>query len=879
MNHSKNHPLQLKKACDKIKLIPAITTQIDMILENCFPIDDLNALKTIYNILTNLDYKKRDIQEVVSRSSFLVRVLLESIIQEEQVSDKQMIERRDFCLQFILWATQWDKIASYFLACSGLPILMAIVQQEDPCSDVVFFSLDIIWKLVDLQNFPDIVGQYSKIEHEQMIDHWTDGVMKGDVDTQPESSDDEEESIDEEEETNEEEEEEHGLEPAAVVEAAEDSNPNIPPLDKISATRPLTEKQETDFSAFVEILSNTFKVLIEQGIRLRDKQTRNDTLVLLLHILCLAPIRPQARHHILPILIDILQIEMDDQSTSIFSNENVDFEFFLLILDLLYLLSFDQDCQNDLLNAGYIGMMLNYIDITCRPLAFVAKWRIDQIDDIQRKILKTLNYYTKTAKDMFVDSSAVETIYECLREAFEEGSDVTDELIISLNFAISFKEGAQIYFQQPQALDFLIGIILPNDNMELPMHFKHAGAEMLTSLVTHVPTIVEQLEENNIVPILLDILILDGHLHGEDREAQHCFLCRIILFLWEYASYSMEARVKFLQYAGIDRVLDLFDDGIEPLKYVILGFITDYCNWGKEEDSPISWEQIMEQIMDWRSEHNSRTAAQVLLTVWTQKKDKFAALKNTEAKTEFVIPDGPITLSTFRATTSMEKPAVDVEDDIFSSLFGISKEKIDFKEKLYHAFKSMEFFKGVQMEKLMKKLNERQAFSLVCEYHNILEDRVWQHMEDQLEQEQIRPTTPDEEVLSMKTQGALERNQSLTHRKQQLNQMQHQQAEKEQENFYQTIIKVAETQKEDVLSGTRQLPSITELKRQKKKMLKQAHIENELAISSNRLSSQSNRSLRSSQSNVSASPRYQRHKAQFSPYSPSNLSTNSLSVL
>jgi hypothetical protein len=105
--------------------------------------------------------------------------------------------------------------------------------------------------------------------------------------------------------------------------------------------------------------------------------------------------------------------------------------------------------------------------------------------------------------------------------------------------------------------------------------------------------------------------------------------------------------------------------------------------------------------------------------------------------------------------------------------------------------------------------------AVIGEYDKILIDRVWRDIHEQLEKEEIRPTSADADRLQRKSTKAKDREQLIRDRKSEIDVMHKMSSENKEEHFYQTLRDLRKEKK--VFSGGM---SIFAIKLQKAKFKK-----------------------------------------------------------
>ncbi|KAF0984013.1 hypothetical protein FDP41_007928 [Naegleria fowleri] len=122
--------------------------------------------------------------------------------------------------------------------------------------------------------------------------------------------------------------------------------------------------------------------------------------------------------------------------------------------------------------------------------------------------------------------------------------------------------------------------------------------------------------------------------------------------------------------------------------------------------------------------------------------------------------------------------------------YGLSKTLLSiqmtttYNEKIYHVLT----FLGPRIDMTSLTDSERLELAKIQQYDKILHDKAWEEICIELEQENIRPTTPDRDLINQKFKEKAEREELMASGKSNfVNEMQSRQL-KEEELFYSTII-------------------------------------------------------------------------------------------
>lgn len=114
----------------------------------------------------------------------------------------------------------------------------------------------------------------------------------------------------------------------------------------------------------------------------------------------------------------------------------------------------------------------------------------------------------------------------------------------------------------------------------------------------------------------------------------------------------------------------------------------------------------------------------------------------------------------------------------------VNPDDYDLQRKIYHVLT----FLGPRIDMTSLTDSEQLELAKIQQYDKILHDKAWEEICIELEQENIRPTTPDRDLINQKFKEKAEREELMASGKSNfVNEMQSRQL-KEEELFYSTII-------------------------------------------------------------------------------------------
>ena len=156
--------------------------------------------------------------------------------------------------------------------------------------------------------------------------------------------------------------------------------------------------------------------------------------------------------------------------------------------------------------------------------------------------------------------------------------------------------------------------------------------------------------------------------------------------------------------------------------------------------------------MAWKSPKTQYTVAGVLTEIWVKQEQN------------------EIELPLFYDEKELESP---------------KRQRMDFKEKIYHMFRLMNFDDNLCSS--LKTVQQKAAILKIKEHDKLLMDEVWQDIEKKLDKECVRPTTPDQELLKRKADEAANRLNDIQTNIQKLDDEENNKLIEIERSFYETL--------------------------------------------------------------------------------------------
>ncbi len=237
---------------------------------------------------------------------------------------------------------------------------------------------------------------------------------------------------------------------------------------------------------------------------------------------------------------------------------------------------------------------------------------------------------------------------------------------------------------------------------------------------------------------------------------------------WNCISEHVESEKLFIENNGLTLLFEIYERVEDYVKFLLLGFLADIGSHFKEI--------FVEELYIWKSENSKKSMPTLLIEKWNE---------ISASPTKWI------------ETTEMKLP----------------EEAPDFKLKIFHVLNAVDFIAFDEYTFL-----DLSTLSEIRMYRKMQIDNTWFNIEQTLEQRGVRPTTPDEELLTKKITKRDNRRKELSSIQEQYTKKELELQKTKNEEFTSTL---RESFKKPV---TKKLMSITESKKKKNAMLKQISV-------------------------------------------------------
>ena len=209
--------------------------------------------------------------------------------------------------------------------------------------------------------------------------------------------------------------------------------------------------------------------------------------------------------------------------------------------------------------------------------------------------------------------------------------------------------------------------------------------------------------------------------------------------VWSCVVGTEESEKIFIDGDGIHYLLTLLTLVNDWIKLSILGCLADFMNCSM---------QAVDEVLTWKG-RNKENVVTYLIKLWKE---------NESAKS--------------------------VKDRFFLENMEVDPKDYDLQRKIYHVLNII----GNRIDSSALSDDDSMELVKIQHYDKLLNDKAWEDICMELEQENIRPTTPDRELISEKFKEKEERENNIASGKKDIvNEMQNRLI-KEEETFYRTII-------------------------------------------------------------------------------------------
>jgi len=325
------------------------------------------------------------------------------------------------------------------------------------------------------------------------------------------------------------------------------------------------------------------------------------------------------------------------------------------------------------------------------------------------------------------------------------------------------------------------------------------------------------------------------------------FKFAVIDCLWNYVIGNENNEKTFLQTDGVHNLLSIMESSEDFVKYIAISMLIDFIQLNDEYKN---------EIILWKSPHTQQNAADILTQIWVAQERneiKKPHFYDEQEVGEAIAANNSVVQSNsdnFSEAETYQDMNNDDEQEInneiggdngnkqqqqqaqplsarsssggkstFNNTIRISRvnqslTRMDFRPKIFHLFSILEGYDSFTTS--TKSMANQSAIIKMRVHDKSLTDGVWKHIKDDLERECIRPTSPDEKMLTSKLEDSVKRMQHLDAEIERIKHEEQIALRRSEEEFYQTL---QERKKVNEQKTTKKKMTVMEAKIQKMKMV------------------------------------------------------------
>ena len=488
--------------------------------------------------------------------------------------------------------------------------------------------------------------------------------------------------------------------------------------------------------------SSLFKFLQEitlKGYRTKDKELRNEILILF------SLFAREYDNQLILKEIGFMEyiaalsigLELYPESVKVdyaLSTSEQDFEMTKLCWTILYYLTFTDECLDILTQLGFLSLLLETININGSML---SKWNETQKKELRVLSLKILLLLSVRVQQDFSKEQGARLCIEFLQST-------GDEALLSSSFSLAMsistcEQGCRDLFDA-EALPFMLETSL---DQTVSLGSRTDCIRVVSNICQHVEMAKNEFRLNGGITMLL-VLLEQCVKDGKDEQKDE-FTFNTVDCSWSAIAGSSENEKIFIEGDGIHYLLSVLTFASDWIKLSVLGCVADLMKFNQE---------AMEEVLTWKSK-DKKDITSFLINMWRE-------AENSPVFAEYM---------------TLENVTIDPHD-------------FDLHVKIYHVLSQME----ERIDKNSLSDMDKMELVKIFQFDNLLHDKAWEEISMELEQEGIRPTTPDRERLHNKLHEKDDRSRKISHGKTEIAKEMAGKVNQEEEVFYRTIIEQAQKQ-------------------------------------------------------------------------------------
>lgn len=546
------------------------------------------------------------------------------------------------------------------------------------------------------------------------------------------------------------------------------------------------------------------------GFKLQERELRNDVLVVMGLVAQHKSTLPNFDAALIQLLLDLsCGAEMGCQNAAINKNyhygtQNEELQMKLLGWDTLVKLCRDSSSAQQIFEWGFLGVLMNYVDVNCEVNAVVA-WSTQQLLDIQAHVLRVLRDLMSRGAAYFSSSNGAAIVRSYIDDC--PRVSLRNQAVDVLACAATTRIRGELI--SVGCIPLAVHLVMETTNLELRISCLH----LLADLVQRDADLQAEFIACGGIDAVLPLLSLVPEEYTDKLEA---VLFATVDCVWQCVFGAARNEEQFVRSGGIQALLAVLESAPAWMLPLPLSCLADL----------LQNTEASAQCRAWRSPSTGKSGVQIVLELWRMDMldDRPAAeavADNHSIGLSCVSPAAKKRGFNCAETTTETGPGddelnvrdlrsgiVDAPDDIRDM---ISAQDINFK--VYAVMAVVGFEGHSELD-----ANERATLAAVESFVALCKDEVWEAVSEELAAEGITPIAPDAEALSRLRATATERSTKLLATRRAYLDIHKRRKEESEQTFYESLIK--KTEEKTVSSHKPMGLTITEAKIRKAQMLK-----------------------------------------------------------
>jgi len=448
--------------------------------------------------------------------------------------------------------------------------------------------------------------------------------------------------------------------------------------------------------------------VLRQGHRKNDKQLRNECLALLVFLVREPSAMPlMCDSGLLDTLINVSVAAetagTEDTNVASFNltTSAEDLEMKLCMMDLIATLASDEECFSVIRESDFLPTLLFHLDPGLESQPARAKYAKSQEHEITIGSLTALAAMVAMEPDAVLHLGGCQVLLELLRT---ESDETVRYGILKVLLACAGHPA----FQQQLGVELggvSMMLSLVNDPMGHPLQLRQDAIGVVAKLCTNNPDNSELFWRLQGVPTMLSCLDATP----QDAARGEPLALSVVDCLWSAVRSHPANLEAFLEHQGVPTLLTLTELCPEIMQTQVLSFLSDL----------LSADETHEEMARWRSRVTRRGAASLLLDIWRKVEDKAAHTLRLHE-----LGEG-------------DKPVLEKE-------LG-SEDLLEFLTKCNVKTKVFSVLSRIDLDEVRPTLSTENKLALleVERYVEMQRNLLWSAVSNELDQDGVRPTTPD----------------------------------------------------------------------------------------------------------------------------------------